>query len=156
MNDRQPVSVAALLLPYGRLKVVLPGALVAQVMGRGNRIVPVPGVEDWVLGIAAWRGLGVPVISLERLLFGSAPAPAERGRLVVCFPLPGRGAREFFAISAPGGAQTHAVDGTATSAIIPGGVRAELIAGAFALADGAVGLIPDIPKLNRIFYPAGQ
>jgi chemotaxis signal transduction protein len=156
MNDQRSLSVSTLLIRQGGLQVVLPGALVAQVMSRFGVIVPVPDVEDWMLGLVAWRSLAVPVISLETLLAGKAPQRIERGRLVVCYPLPGRKASEFFACAAPDGVQTHSVDGAAAMAATPAGLRADLIAGALPLPDGAIGVIPDLNRLSEEFYKSDR
>jgi chemotaxis signal transduction protein len=152
VNELRPISVSALVIRQGALRVVLPGALVAQVMSRFGELVPVPGTEEWLLGVTAWRSLAVPVISPEALLAGRAPARPERSRLVVCYPLPGRGPTEFFAFVAPEGVHTHTVDGAAGAVEIPPGARRDLIAGALALGDGGVGVIPDLNRLREEFY----
>lgn len=156
MNDQRPLSVSTLLIRQGGLQVVLPGALVAQVMSHFSEVVAVPDVEDWMLGLVAWRSLAVPVISLETLLAGKAPERFERGRLVVCYPLPGRNAREFFACAAPDGVQTHSVSGASAMTATPAGLRADLIAGALTLPDGAAGVIPDLNRLSAEFYKSDR
>lgn len=153
MNEQAPVSaVSTLVIPQGDLQIVLPGALIAQVMNGIGEIVPLPGTEDWMLGLTAWRSLAVPVISLETLLAGKSSDRSARGRLIVCYRLPGRPASEFFALSVPSGVHTYSVDAAAGRAAVPPGVRTDLIAGALTLSDGSVGVIPDLNKLSEIFY----
>lgn len=152
MNTPLPDSVPTLVIRHNELRVVLPGALVAQVLSRFGAIAAVPGTEDWMLGLTVWRSLAVPVISLETLLAGRTADRPAQGRLVVCYPLPGRPAHEFFAVAAPDGVHTHSVDGAAGMTITPAPLRADLIAGALSLPDGATGVIPDLNRLSEEFY----
>ncbi|HEX7814495.1 chemotaxis protein CheW [Dyella sp.] len=47
------------------------------------QLTPVPGTQNWLLGIANVRGNLVPVIDLGRFLFGERTQPTERSRLLV-------------------------------------------------------------------------
>ena len=80
-------TIRCLLLPVGELKVLLPGAAVAEVAA-WQAPQPVEGAPAWLLGRVEWRGVVIPVSDLEALVRGAAPAPVERrARLAVLHSL---------------------------------------------------------------------
>lgn len=67
-------------LGTGRFAVGL--ASVAEV-GRAPRVTRVPGLPEWLAGVANWRGRILPVLDLRTLLGADAVPLDSRGRLLV-------------------------------------------------------------------------
>lgn len=85
--DARPEAVPAppaevVVVRMGGCRYALPMPAVAEV-GRPPSLTRVPGVPDWVAGVANWRGRVLAVLDLRPLL-SADPAPLDRrGRLVV-------------------------------------------------------------------------
>ena len=80
-------QVRSLWIPLRQVNMLLPHTVVAEI---GNYRVP-DGREDtpeWILGDISWRGITIPVVSLETLCGETAPASPPRHRCREC-----RGAR---------------------------------------------------------------
>lgn len=98
MSDEGELPCA--LVPVHDRQLLLPGVCVAEVL-RMQRIRPVKGLPDWHLGLLPWRGLILPVLSVERVLADAdeaIPAPRANNALLVMNrtrALPGLG---FYAI----------------------------------------------------------
>ena len=88
MADTERRELKCLVLPmlHGP-GVLVPASLVAEIVTQQEVSDP-PGSADWLLGMGAWRGTEIPLVSFERL---SGVAPAEpleaSGRYVVLFSL---------------------------------------------------------------------
>lgn len=142
----KPVPV--LLAPVRCGLIVLPSAMVCEVVAKPH-LFPVPGTRQWVLGYFIWRGVPVSVVCFDGLVGQSGPAQDVR-KLVVLYPLPGRGCREYFAISANGDLRTASIgmDVTVgTSDVFPG----QYVTGVLELPSGP-GLIPDFEAMKSAFY----
>ena len=77
---RDPAEVVVVRL--GGSRYALPMAAVAEV-GRPPALTRVPGLPEWVAGVANWRGRVLGVIDLRPLLGGERGPLDRRGRLVV-------------------------------------------------------------------------
>ena len=140
--------VHALLVPLGRWSLVIPSALIAEVV-TVPQLTPVPLAEPWLLGVTAWRSRPLPLVSFDGLLGDPEPEVGRRNRVVVFYPLPGRTARDFFAVKAVLEPQPTAFE----DAQVFGerlAVPAALGAG-FRLGSLQV-LIPDLAALSRLLY----
>ncbi len=98
-NQARATALQSLLIPTEAVPLLVPSTMVAEVMGIGD-LALINSAEDCVLGVMDWRGLRVPVLSFEALVGGSTPRPGPRSKLVVFYPLPGRGRTDFFAVLA--------------------------------------------------------
>jgi len=88
MNRAVVSEVRSVLIPLDDRQLLLPNAMVAEVMGYQ----PPEPVEDqpgWYLGNMAWRGVLIPVISFEAMLGGEAVKPGHRGRIAIMNALGG-------------------------------------------------------------------
>lgn len=65
MNDAVK-AVRCMLLPLSSLRLVIPNSGVAEIIGFSDPT-PVPNTSDWFLGIVIWRGVSIPVISVEEM-----------------------------------------------------------------------------------------
>lgn len=75
-------EVRSVLIPLGDRQLLLPNAVVAEVMGYQTPD-PVQASPDWFLGYMAWRGIMIPVISFEAMSGGDAVTPGHRGRIAI-------------------------------------------------------------------------
>ena len=86
----EPVAAAPLpgcgrelvLVRLAGCRYALPMAAVAEV-GRPPGLTRVPGLPEWVAGVANWRGRVLAVLDLRSLLAADAGHLGRRGRLVV-------------------------------------------------------------------------
>lgn len=78
-------EIACMLAPIHGRQLLLPGVTVAEVV-RMQRIRPVKNTADWLLGLLPWRGLILPVLSVEQVLSDpgeSIPAPRASNALLI-------------------------------------------------------------------------
>ncbi len=144
--------IHALELPLQGATLLVPSANVAEVVNVGD-FTPVPLAPAWLLGVAPWRTLAVPVVSFEALMGGTVTAPTPGSKVVILYPLPGRRDWEFYGLLTHAEPRPQTVDGAlalaATSAELPDTpyVAAGLKLGGRLLA------IPDLEALKKAFYP---
>lgn len=89
MNQAALSEVRSVLIPLADRQLLLPNAVVAEVMGYQQ---PEPAEGDkpaWYLGNMAWRGVLIPVISFEAMLGGNPVTPGHRGRITIMNALGG-------------------------------------------------------------------
>ncbi len=91
------LSVASLLLPLDQQLALLPNAAVAEIVSY-QEPTPVDGGPDWLLGLVSWRGLSLPLVSLEVMLGGTPPNAADRTRIAVMNSVTGSSDVQFYAI----------------------------------------------------------
>jgi chemosensory pili system protein ChpC len=75
-------EVRSVLMPLGNSQLLLPNAVVAEVMGYQTPE-PVEGTPDWFLGNMVWRGIMIPVVSFEAMSGGEIATPGHRGRIAI-------------------------------------------------------------------------
>jgi chemosensory pili system protein ChpC len=82
MNSAVVKEVRSVLIPLGDRQLLLPNAVVAEVMGfqSPERVEEAP---DWFLGNMVWRGVMIPVVSFEAMQGGSVVMPGHRGRIAI-------------------------------------------------------------------------
>lgn len=150
MNDSTLQPVHALEIPMRTLSLLVPSACIAEV-GSLVPVTRVPRCPPWVLGVIGWRSRPVTIISMDALVSGGAPPPAQGAKMVILYPLPGRPAMDFFGFLASAEPQSHTIDSAmaADSADMPGN---PFFAAAIRLERGVAG-IPDFDALARAFYP---
>ncbi|MCU7797571.1 MAG: chemotaxis protein CheW [Candidatus Thiodiazotropha sp. (ex Myrtea spinifera)] len=88
MNSAVVSEVRSVLIPLADRQLLLPNAVVAEVMGY-QPPEPVEEGSEWYLGNMAWRGVLIPVISFEAMLGGEGVAPGHRGRIAIMNALNG-------------------------------------------------------------------
>lgn len=84
--DEQPAAGAAVnevvVVRLGGSRYALPMSAVAEV-GRPPTLTRVPGLPNWLAGVANWRGRVLAVLDLRPLLAGTTSPFDRRARLVV-------------------------------------------------------------------------
>lgn len=122
---------------------------VAEV-GRPPSLTRVPGLPEWVAGVANWRGRVLAVLDVRGLLTGPA-APLDRGgRMVVLSTASATGAVSVgLLVEAVEGALEIAADSVEPALLNLPTRTASLLAGQLTDADGPCGVI-DLPALFRL------
>ncbi len=82
MSQLRVNDVRSVLIPLADRQLLLPNAVVAEVLGYQSPV-PVEDVPDWFLGHIVWRGIMIPVISFEGMLGKEAVTPGHRGRIAI-------------------------------------------------------------------------
>ena len=59
-------SIRCMLLPLSSINLLIPNSAVAEVIGY-FKPTALPDCSDWFPGVVVWRGVQVPVISLEQM-----------------------------------------------------------------------------------------
>ncbi|MFZ9965648.1 MAG: chemotaxis protein CheW [Steroidobacteraceae bacterium] len=72
----------ALLLPLAAERLLVPRACVAEVAAL-PALQPMPGAPAWYLGIMAWNGRSIPVVSFEGACGQPLPGGGGRSRVVI-------------------------------------------------------------------------
>lgn len=83
MNDKVR-SVRCMLLPLSSLNLVIPNSGVAEIIGYSNPR-PVPDTSDWFLGVVSWRGVDIPVVSLEEMCAIDSVHVGPRARIGILY-----------------------------------------------------------------------
>lgn len=79
-------GVRTMLIPLQGLTLMLPNALVAEVVGYYPPDF-LKGAPKWLLGKAQWRGVYLPLISFERLIGTGFASPGHKARILVLYGL---------------------------------------------------------------------
>ncbi|MFQ5995975.1 MAG: chemotaxis protein CheW [Acidiferrobacterales bacterium] len=152
MGSETQQRVHLLEIPSGRFPLLVPSATIAEVINCGE-LTPLPISPAWVLGVCGWRTTALPVVSFETLLTGMLPTPGPRSRVIVFYPLRGRGEEEFFGIFSTKEPQPHIIGDASELANSPAGaVESPYVAATVRLREETL-LIPDLEALRAAFYP---
>jgi chemotaxis signal transduction protein len=80
--EPEAVSTDAIVVHLGAGRFAVDLASVAEV-GRAPSVTRVPGLPQWLAGVANWRGRILPVLDLRPLLGAETTALDSQGRLIV-------------------------------------------------------------------------
>ncbi|MCU7905218.1 MAG: chemotaxis protein CheW [Candidatus Thiodiazotropha sp. (ex Epidulcina cf. delphinae)] len=89
MNQAVVEEVRSVLIPLHECRLLLPNAVVAEVM---DYLQPEPAGNaspTWFLGYLAWRGMMMPVVSFEGMRGDQVAIPGQRGRILILNALGG-------------------------------------------------------------------
>ncbi len=75
-------KVRSLWVPLRNMNLLLPNLAVAEI-GSYRTPDPLPNGPDWLLGTIKWRGINIPVLSLEALCGIKAPSNPVFSRLMI-------------------------------------------------------------------------
>ena len=96
-----PHDLSALLVPVTGDLLVVPGAVVAEIIKRRELQRP-PGAPDWLLGTLLWHREKLPVLSFEALNGHAGPDPGHGSRIVILTTLCDTAPARNYAILAQG------------------------------------------------------
>ena len=94
-------EIYSLLIPLANGRLLVPRACVAEITGY-QLPATMAGAPPWYLGLVAWNGRQIPVVSFEGLCRQPAPAAGARSRLVVLHALGERVDAGAYALVAQG------------------------------------------------------
>lgn len=143
-------SIPGLIIPTAVATLLVPSAMVAEVVSRPRGIMPLPAVKPWVLGYFRWRNYPVTLVSFERLAADREHSGFTRA--CVFYPLPGRGSFEYFALTVSGDPRSVEIADSAAAGSVPGSIARRFAAGAVDINDRTL-VIPDFTALESAFYP---
>jgi chemosensory pili system protein ChpC len=81
-------SIRCMQLPLLNMQLLLPNSAVAEIIGYSEPVIGEEG-SDWYDGRISWRGVMVPVISVEKMCQGQSQNPGPRTRIAVVYNLNG-------------------------------------------------------------------
>ncbi|MES9812287.1 MAG: chemotaxis protein CheW [Candidatus Thiodiazotropha sp.] len=76
-------EVRSVLIPLHELQLLLPNAVIAEVIGYQEPESVERGKPDWFVGSTIWRGVVIPIVSFEGMLGARVVIPGHRGRIMV-------------------------------------------------------------------------
>lgn len=141
-----PREIRCVLIPSGGARLLLPNATVAEVITLSAPEV-VPGAPDWLLGLIAWRGWKLPLVSFATLTGIDASAEAGNTRVAVLKALGGHPKLPFIAVVTQGFPRLTTLNNelilpTHDGSDLPFGVRAHV------LVRDDTALIPDLEAIE--------
>jgi len=77
-------SIRCIQLPLLNMQLLLPNAVVAEII---SYVRPEQNGQDWLDGVMIWRGVSVPVISVEKMCQQDHVEPGVRSRIAVIYNL---------------------------------------------------------------------
>lgn len=143
-HNLKDAAIRCLVVPLDGFSLMMPNALVSEV---ASFQIPAPmSAPEWVLGRIQWRGLIVPLVSLERMLGFPGGKPARMSRAIVLNTLNGDARMPFIAILSRGIPRMHSV----TVGMLPEATEtvAEGVLCRFELG-GEIMMIPDLDRIEQ-------
>jgi chemosensory pili system protein ChpC len=83
MSQAVVKEVRSVLIPLHELQLLLPNAVIAEVIAYQQPDPGESGGPDWLIGTIMWRGVVIPVVSFEGMLGEQVVLPGHRGRIMV-------------------------------------------------------------------------
>jgi chemosensory pili system protein ChpC len=83
MSQAAVKEVRSVLIPLHGLQLLLPNAVIAEVIAYQQPEPVEKGKPDWLVGTLLWRGVIIPVVSFEGMLGDRVVLPGHRGRIMV-------------------------------------------------------------------------
>jgi len=142
-DKMQPVR--CLVVPADPGFVVIPSAAVAE-------IVPLSlndaAAEGGLLGVMSWRGVDVPVYTMEGMAGLSIPEFGKRSKALVFYPWKGSEKNKFFAIATLSDPRPRLLSSDDIKPYEEGIDDNDFISASF-LYDGELALIPDLKEISQ-------
>jgi chemotaxis signal transduction protein len=140
----QPVR--CLIVPADLGFLVMPSAAVAEVVPLV--LDEASSAEGSRLGTMAWRGVHVPVYSMEGLAGKSIPVFGKRSKACVFYPWKGTDKNMFFALATKHDPRPRLLSSDDIKASDDEQAESEFISASF-LYDGELALIPDLQAISN-------
>lgn len=80
----EEIAIRCMQLPLLNLQLLLPNSAVAEIIGYMSPEEEYVGT-DWFDGLIAWRGVMVPVVSVEQMCQMEAIEPGPRSRIAILY-----------------------------------------------------------------------
>lgn len=144
----QELVVRCLMMPFHGFNALMPNTAVAEVVAYEE---PRSGDQGpaWLKGFFAWRGIAVPVISLERIVGARDGVITSHARLVIFNTLSDDAKLPFIAMVAEGIPRLVALKGDSLH-YAPGHSDEETGVYARLLVDGNAVVVPDLEVIEKM------
>ncbi len=152
MNE-QELNVRSQLIPLHNMRAVLPNTAIAEVISFHNPQ-PLEEMPPWLLGLLSWRGLKIPLVSLETAAMDQKPQTHRRSRVVVLNTLTGSNRIPFYGVMAQGIPRLMGLDHT-NILDAPNAEEGQKFILRQVLVEGHPAIIPDLNDLERELSLAG-
>ena len=83
MSDK-PTAVRCMLLPLTSLNLLVPNSAVAEIIGYSTPRA-LADCSDWFAGVVLWRGVFVPVVTVEQMCNIATAGLSPRGRIAIIY-----------------------------------------------------------------------
>lgn len=150
-------QLKCLLLPLqGVRRLVVPNALVAEVLIDSQIEKSADIRPKWMSGTISWQGRDIPLISYEALCNIDSPEPdvLQQGRCVVLHTLQYRDNTPFFAVTIAGVPSFEFIDNSNLSESFEKRVESAFVAKNVYI-NGLFGIIPDIDAISELLVSRG-
>ena len=152
MAEESKLVVRSQLIPLNNMRLVLPNTAIAEVISflkpqAYNCNLP------WVLGLAGWRGLLIPIISFETASKGEPAKVDKRCRVIVLNSITAKDTLPFYGLVAQGIPRLMALD--STNVIDAPMAESVKFALRHVALDGHPAIIPNQPDLENQMLQAG-
>jgi chemosensory pili system protein ChpC len=145
MNE-QELKVRSQLIPLHNMRLVLPNTAIAEVISF-HKPHPLEDMPPWVMGMLPWRGLQIPLISLETAAMDQAPETHRRSRVAVLNTLTGSDQLPFYGIIAQGIPRLMGLDHS-TILDAPNAEQAQKFVLRQVVVEGHPAAIPDLSAIE--------
>ena len=143
-TDKTIESVRCLIVPADPGFMVIPSAAVAEIipfsindsLSEGN-----------LLGLMSWRGIEVPVYSIEGMIGGEIPDFGKRSKVFIFYPWKGADKKLFFAIAIKHDPRPRLLSSDDIKSNDQEQIESDFISASF-LYDGEIAIIPDLQAIS--------
>jgi chemosensory pili system protein ChpC len=77
-------AIRCMQLPLVNMQLLLPNSAVAEIIGYVHPEAG-SGGADWYAGLISWRGVMVPVVSIEQMCESESAEPGHRSRIAIIY-----------------------------------------------------------------------
>ena len=145
MNE-QELIVRSQLIPLHTMRVVLPNTAIAEVISY-RKPDAVENMPPWLTGMITWRGLHIPLISLEAATLDQTPETGRRSRIIVLNTLTGSEQLPFYGIISQGIPRLMGLDHS-TILDAPNAQESQKFVLRQVLVEGHPAVIPDLNAME--------
>lgn len=150
-------QVASQVLSLHGERVILPNTAVAEIIPyfKPEALSDAIGknAPEWLLGMISWRGISVPLISVETIFGSSYEEQSKRSSIAIINAAGDAADAPYFAIVTQGIPRLLQVSATTLSAIDETGDNNKAIA-CHVVFDGDVAIIPDMDEIEAMLKNA--
>jgi chemosensory pili system protein ChpC len=141
--------VASQIIPLANENLILPNTAVAEIIGHTKAdALPsaIKNAPDWLIGLLTWRGVSVPLLSLDTMLGGKTGEAGAKARIAILNGISEEKKVPFFAIATQGIPRLMKIDSEHISTVDDAESNPAVIC--HVVVDGDVAIIPDIEYIE--------
>ena len=148
------ILIRCLLVPLRTVNLLIPSATIAEITTYEEPL-PAPLAPDWIMGMSMWRGLSIPLLSLDSLLGNQDIGRSKNSKIAVFNTLNGNPAVPFFAVETEGIPRIYQVTADTLEVVDreqdqQGPILSRV------MIDGVEAIIPDLDALENKLIQQGM